>query len=176
MTLAGIRSGDVNQYVTLLQRFLVLNGNLKRDAVGRNPVTGTFSEVTKSAAMDYQRAHDIDVTGIVKGVTWAAIAGVPGPLPVVEAVDFDSAQMTDLFPGDEDALVFPLQRLLFEYGDQPTLAFLPPGIITKADITGVMDSVTVRAVKEFQGNRGITVDGEVGPETWEKLCFPKGRN
>ena len=34
---------------------------------------------------------------------------------------------------------------------------------------GIFGSLTEEAVKEFQKNNGLTVDGIVGQKTWEKL-------
>lgn len=37
------------------------------------------------------------------------------------------------------------------------------------EIDGIFGSLTEEAVKEFQKNNGLTVDGVVGPKTWQKL-------
>src|SRR5438034_9228331 len=50
-----------------------------------------------------------------------------------------------------------------------------PGIfvMTKAlassGITGTFDATTQQAVKDFQQGAGLTVDGIVGPQTWQAL-------
>jgi len=41
---------------------------------------------------------------------------------------------------------------------------LPP-----SDITGSFDATTEQAVKDFQQGAGLTVDGIVGPQTWQAL-------
>ena len=43
-------------------------------------------------------------------------------------------------------------------------AGLKPGDVTVVEVGGVPD-----AVKAFQTDRGLTVDGLVGPKTWAKL-------
>lgn len=40
---------------------------------------------------------------------------------------------------------------------------------------GIFGHLTDEAVKEFQESRGLTVDGVVGPNTWEKLGFPHNK-
>ncbi|HEX2051831.1 MAG TPA: peptidoglycan-binding domain-containing protein [Actinomycetota bacterium] len=40
------------------------------------------------------------------------------------------------------------------------------------DVDGIFGSETIAAVKAFQRERGITVDGVVGPETWREMLKP----
>lgn len=167
--------GSVNQFVMLLQRFLVMNGKLERDATGVDPVDGTFGPVTDAAVGRFQATYN----GVVDGATWAAIAGVTSPLAVVNP-SVASSNLPQLFPGDTDSVVIVLQRLLFEYsGNQPGQVFIASGLMKRADVGasgGVFDSVTKAAVANFQENRQLPppFDGKIGPLTWEKLLFPKG--
>jgi peptidoglycan hydrolase-like protein with peptidoglycan-binding domain len=41
--------------------------------------------------------------------------------------------------------------------------------LAPGDITGAFDSTTDQAVKDFQQGAGLTVDGIVGPITWQAL-------
>jgi peptidoglycan hydrolase-like protein with peptidoglycan-binding domain len=170
--------GEVNQYVMLLQRFLSLNNLLKRDGSGRDPVNGRFDDATELAVRRFHEISKLPPTGTVDGRTWAAIAGVSQPLKVTEPINL-LLELPVLRSGDQNTLVTVLQRLLVEYsGSQPGQAFIPPGIIAKADVENGRDTFgekTRLAVEAFQANRGIPVDGEVGETTWEKLLFPKGR-
>lgn len=63
-----------------------------------------------------------------------------------------------LRPGDQGVHVEWLQRLLREYG---------PSV----EPNGVYDQRTEEAVREFQTDEGLTVDGIAGPETWSRLLF-----
>lgn len=47
--------------------------------------------------------------------------------------------------------------------------FVMTKVLTPADITGNFDSTTEQAVKDFQQGAGLTVDGVVGPNTWQAL-------
>jgi peptidoglycan hydrolase-like protein with peptidoglycan-binding domain len=172
--------GAVNQYVMLLQRFLVMNGVLTRNAAGADPVNGKFDDATELAVKTFQGKRSVPVSGIVKGRTWAAIAGVSDDLAFVDPTNPTDPSTKD-FPllrlDDQDSVVTVLQRLLFEYsGSQPGQEFIPAGSITKEDVDGLFGNQTKQAVEAFQSNRAIQIDGEVGPETWEKLLFPKGRH
>jgi peptidoglycan hydrolase-like protein with peptidoglycan-binding domain len=66
--------------------------------------------------------------------------------------------------GDEISDVLFLQRLL--------LSYLYP--ITNLDSD--FGPETERAVRAFQQENGLTVDGIVGPKTWNKLFSSKGRS
>jgi peptidoglycan hydrolase-like protein with peptidoglycan-binding domain len=60
-------------------------------------------------------------------------------------------------PGDTGAVVRRLQRALRR---TPNLGLV---------VNGTFDSATETAVKEFQDSAGLTVDGIVGPLTWNAL-------
>ncbi len=177
--------GSVNQFVMLLQRFLVMNNVLHRNAAGADPVNGKFDDATESAVKKFQKdIAKITDDGEVAGGTWAAIAGVSYALASVYPTNPNDPS-TKEFPllrhGDQDSVVTVLQRLLVEYsGSLPGQEFIPAGIITKQDVqqsNGIFDDKTKQAVEAFQANRGLSlVDGEVGSDTWEKLLFPKGRH
>ncbi|HEY6152115.1 MAG TPA: peptidoglycan-binding protein [Candidatus Udaeobacter sp.] len=47
--------------------------------------------------------------------------------------------------------------------------FVMTKVLTPANITGTFDSTTEEAVKDFQQGAGLTVDGIVGPMTWQAL-------
>src|SRR3954453_11175534 len=45
--------------------------------------------------------------------------------------------------------------------------FVMTKVLAPANITGIFDSTTEQAVKDFQQWAGLTVDGMVGPITWQ---------
>jgi peptidoglycan hydrolase-like protein with peptidoglycan-binding domain len=47
--------------------------------------------------------------------------------------------------------------------------FVMTKALAAANITGAFDSTTEQAVKDFQQGAGLTVDGIVGPVTWQAL-------
>ena len=47
--------------------------------------------------------------------------------------------------------------------------FVMTKVLAPANITGNFDSTTEQAVKDFQEGAGLTVDGIVGPLTWQAL-------
>ena len=47
--------------------------------------------------------------------------------------------------------------------------FVMTKVLAPSNITGTFDSTTEQAVKDFQQGAGLTVDGIVGPITWQAL-------
>src|SRR5258705_5215627 len=47
--------------------------------------------------------------------------------------------------------------------------FVMMKVLAPGNITGTFDSTTDQAVKDFQQGAGLTVDGIVGPITWQAL-------
>ena len=47
--------------------------------------------------------------------------------------------------------------------------FVMTKVLGASNITGTFDSTTEQAVKDFQQGEGLTVDGIVGPITWQAL-------
>src|SRR6476646_1070505 len=47
--------------------------------------------------------------------------------------------------------------------------FVMTKVLAPSNITGTFDSTTESAVKDFQQGAGLTVDGIVGPLTWQAL-------
>ncbi len=47
--------------------------------------------------------------------------------------------------------------------------FVMTKVLVPSNITGTFDSTTEQAVKDFQQGAGLTVDGIVGPITWQAL-------
>ena len=47
--------------------------------------------------------------------------------------------------------------------------FVMTKVLAPSNITGTFDSTTEQAVKDFQQGAGLTVDGIVGPITWQSL-------
>lgn len=58
------------------------------------------------------------------------------------------------------------------YGIQMALTRLPAGRVNGTWIAtdGSYGQQTEAAVRKYQRNRGLIVDGKVGPQTWEKLA------
>jgi peptidoglycan hydrolase-like protein with peptidoglycan-binding domain len=107
-------------------------------------VDGHFGARTESAVKAFQKARGIPVDGIVGDVTW---------------VNIDEADMSDptIRRGSTDNPVRRAQKRL-------TLAGYDTG-----GVDGVFGAGTEAAVRRLQQDGGLTVDGIVGPDTWDAI-------
>lgn len=110
---------------------------------------GVFGTRTYNAVQDFQRNADLVVDGIVGGNTWRKLLNPQGQLVRL---------------GDKGPAVYYLQQKLLS-------KLYPVG-----EIDGVFGNATLNAVREFQQENGLTVDGIVGNNTWRVLdVFDSGR-
>ncbi|MDY6937126.1 MAG: peptidoglycan-binding protein [Cyanobacteriota bacterium] len=111
-------------------------------------VDGIFGPKTEAAVKKFQSDYGLVVDGIVGLRTWNRLAEVRHPI------------VTPGFPllrkGSTGETVRRLQNLLNRRGYNLT-------------IDGIFGVRTEAAVKTFQNRNGLTVDGVVGPQTWEAL-------
>lgn len=113
-------------------------------------VDGIFGGGTSRAVLDFQKNNNLTQDGIVGRNTWNALLNI------------DPTRYT-LRRGSRQSAVLFLQKLL--------LSYLYP--ITMLD--GIFGGETERAVRDFQAENGLTVDGIVGANTWRALLSSSGR-
>ena len=111
-------------------------------------VDGVFGKQTQEAVMAFQKQYDLTVDGIVGPKTWA----------IVDTIETDENDIRPtLRRGSTGADVEYLQRRLNGIGFGSLV------------VDGIFGAATEEAVKKFQGQYGLTVDGVVGSQTWAKL-------
>lgn len=106
-------------------------------------VDGIFGPNTLSAVRDFQSKNGLSVDGIVGPRTWQYLLNLV-PYPTLRN-------------GNRGSYVVFLQRLLES-------KFIPVGVVD-----GIFGTQTENAVRTFQEQNGLTIDGIVGPNTWSKL-------
>lgn len=117
---------------------------------------GDFGQETLDQVLAFQRDHGLVVDGIVGQNTWSALNSAnpkqvvqPTPKPVVESLPL-------LRKGDKGQAVKDMQSLLNNYGY---------GLVIDGDFGNNSDA----ALRDFQKNNGLTVDGLCGNQSWSKL-------
>ncbi len=113
-------------------------------------VDGVFGGGTQRAVQEFQGANNLTVDGIVGRNTWNKLLNLNPSSEVLRR-------------GSENSAVMFLQRLL--------LSYLYP--ITSLD--GDFGPETERAVRAFQSENNLSVDGIVGRNTWQALFNSSGR-
>ena len=130
--------GSTGHDVRRLQRIFVMT-----KVLGPGNITGTFDSTTEQAVKDFQQGAGLTVDGIVGPITWQALPADPNtPL---------------LARGASGSVVTALQKGLKKYSTPAT----DPGAVD-----GDFGPKTEAAVKAYQQDRGVLVDGIVGDQTW----------
>lgn len=154
-----LRAGSRGPAVVDWQRQL---NQVLTDDVG---VDGVFGPATHGATTAFQRAQGIDPDGIVGPVTRAAMVRAIGS-PATTPVSSDGARP---WPGRYLRLEDPLlrgddvrawQQRMRERGWRDSTG----GPLA---VDGIFGPESDRACRLFQQERGLTVDGIVGPATWQ---------
>ena len=138
-SLPTLRRGSKGDDVKYLQRLL-------NDFLSSNlTIDGDFGSKTEAAVKQAQEFFGLKVDGIVGSKTWYYLIGYTNP-----------ASLPTLRRGSTgDAVKFLQERLsLMGY----SLVF-----------DGSFGAKTEAAVKQFQKDRGLTVDGIVGSKTWTAM-------
>ena len=135
-----ISSGSSGTDVRRLQRLLVEMKLL--DFMG---IDGMFGPNTDGAVRSFQQSEGLVDDGIVGPLTWAALPADPNT--------------PQLSQGSTGLEVSALQQGLTAYSNEDPAA--NPGAVD-----GIFGPMTDAAVRAYQTDRGVAVDGIVGDQTW----------
>jgi peptidoglycan hydrolase-like protein with peptidoglycan-binding domain len=133
-----LSSGSTGHDVRRLQRIFVMT----KELVSSN-ITGAFDATTEQVVKDFQQGAGLAVDGIVGPATWHALPADPNT-PV-------------LARGAIGTVVTTLQQGLKKFSTPAT----DPG-----PVDGDFGPKTEAAVRAYQQDRGVLVDGIVGDITW----------
>jgi peptidoglycan hydrolase-like protein with peptidoglycan-binding domain len=109
--------------------------------VDPGPIDGVFGAKTESAVKTFQQAKEITVDGIVGLITWRNIDEADQSEPILR----------------RGSTGLPVRRLQSRMG---AVGFELGGV------DGRFGAKTETAVKELQQQANLTIDGIVGPDTW----------
>jgi peptidoglycan hydrolase-like protein with peptidoglycan-binding domain len=135
-----LQTGSQGPDVRRLQRILVMIKLLDFEQID-----GSFGPKTAAAVRSFQEGEGLTVDGIVGPLTWAALPSPP-----------DTPQLARGAHGTE---VSALQGALEIFGGPGTPT--DPGAVD-----GQFGPRTESAVRAYQADRGVNVDGIVGDRTW----------
>ena len=146
-----MRLGSTGDDVRALQQNLTILGYYYGD------VTGRYGSLTQQAVKKFQKAKGMTDDGVAGTTTVNAIVSAVRSSGSTPASGSGSAATGTLREGDSGTAVKELQTMLkklnYYYGD----------------ITGSFGSLTRQAVRKFQDDNDLTVDGIAGTSTLNKL-------
>ena len=137
----GLKVGSTGEKVIQLQQDLTALGYYYGD------ITGHYGSLTKTAVKKFQKA---------KGITQDGVAGTTTLNAIAKALGGSSGSGTttgSLRRGDKGPAVLELQTMLKKLN------------YYYADLTGSFGSKTEQAVRKFQDDQNLTVDGIAGLKT-----------
>ena len=160
------REGYSGENVRVLQHFLSVVANFNND-IPPIEVDGYLGENTKNAVIAFQKAYGLSPDGVVGEATWQSLyrayRGILGTL--AEGTIGNSPDVypgTPLSQGSSGEAVAKLQEYLSYLSN--TFPSIP-----KVSVTGYFGEDTRNAVRIVQAYLGLTVDGIVGPDTWNAI-------
>ena len=165
-----LRLGTVGEDVRTIQRQL---NRIRRNypSIPNIPQTnGVFEATTRAAVRQFQSIFNLAVDGIVGRATWYKIKRIYNAVIKVSELysegitisDIDRIYSTSLRRGSRGNEVKLIQYLL-KY-----LSFFK-NRLPSIDADGIFGPATENAVKAFQSEYGLTADGIVGRDTWNRL-------
>lgn len=140
-----------------------IQGQLQKLGYFKRLPTGKFGPLTKAAVIRFQTDTGLTPNGIVDDSTESALQ--QHSTGSNSAPSTPASQRPKLRIGDRGADVKSLQQILTDVEAY------------SGKINGQFDDSTLDAVKQFQKDNGLAVDGIVGPRTWSVLSsFAAGGN
>ena len=148
-----LKNGSKGEEVTTLQN------RLKELGFFKDKVVGVYGKATTASVKNFQKANKLSVTGVADQDTLSLLYGTaniatPTPVPTPEVPNSNII----LKKGDKSSQVALMQNRLCELG-----------YLSKSNVIGTYGNQTYDAVKSFQSNNGITVNGIAGTATLQLL-------
>ena len=154
-----LRVGSSGSNVSLMQSYLNAIKNGMFPSLTRLTVDGKFGQRTKNTVIQYQGLSGLVQDGVIGKMTWDSIVSDYNSLPPVNP---DIYPGTPLRPGDSGRQVANMQARLNNV--QPVYT-----AINYQSADGKYGTNMTNAVRRFQGQFGLNVDGIIGQQTWNKI-------
>lgn len=158
--------GDVRPTVELIQYALNILSPFY-PTIPQIPITGFFDEQTRNAVIEFQRAINLEPTGVVDRETYEALAS--NMFNILDNIPAEAVYIPSLrWPGEVYSLgneappIYLLQEMLSYISlIIPIVPFIEP--------TGIYDEATQQAVREFQRLQNLEQTGVTDEQTWNSI-------
>jgi len=168
---SAIRQGATGESVRLIQQAINRLVPCHPSRLWRISEDGIFGPGTRDAVMAVQSIFGLSVDGVVGPITWDRLmreaascdagGGTPPPPP--------PPPLTPPYPGSPIRLGATGESVRQIQQAINRLAPLYPGRLWRISEDGIFGNGTRDAVMAVQSIFGLTIDGVVGPMTWERL-------
>ena len=160
-----LREGDSGDEVRVIQYFLAVVGNFY-DSVPIIPVTGEFDTATTNAVTAFQRTAGLAEDGIVGEQTWEEL--YRAYRGIIDTLELPETRVAP-YPGEPLVLGSSGQYVTFLQEYLSVIGTVYPSV-PSPPITGVFDEATQAAVVAFQTEFGLSPNGLVGANTWNRIA------
>lgn len=156
----ALRVGSRGDDVLLMQNYLNAIGK-HYPAIPALSADGVFGPLTETAVRAFQRQFGLTVDGVIGQQTWYTIVDVYNGLPTSGGSQYPG---TPLRIGSRGSDVTLMQNYL-----NSIRSVFP--VIPAITVDGVFGTRTEAAVIAFQRLFGLTPDGVIGRNTWDKIVY-----
>lgn len=162
-----LKKGARGEWAKKLQEMLIDAGY----DVGPDGPDGDFGNNTYYAVRRFQIEHNLEVDGEVGDNTWRALENAlkkeESPAVKPEPEKPQPTQNEDTVP--KNALILPLIK---ENDEGPEVKLAQSALLCwgySIIVHGIFGKEMTQKVKDFQKNKGLEADGEIGKNTWTAL-------
>ena len=134
--------------------------------VSRPPLDGIFDSATEDSVRSFQASRGLPANGLVDKLTWDAIYEEYRALALAEELPFFPSSPSNYVAklGEKSSFISIIQIILQELSSVYD-AF------EKIEVTGIFDTTTKQAIKEFQRASGLKETGEIDRNTYKRLLY-----
>ena len=134
------------------------------------PINGFFGPEMSAAVRKFQEVFNLTVDGVVGRSTWNRIQNVYNAVKKLQTVNSEGLRLEDLstqYPGNLSEGMSSSGVLTLQYYLYYVSTFVPT--VSSLSVDGVFGSGTRISVESFQRTYGLTVNGIVDRQTWERI-------
>ncbi|MDD3192646.1 MAG: peptidoglycan-binding protein [Oscillospiraceae bacterium] len=154
-----LQVGNFGRDVSTLQAWLSYIADYD-PAIPKVASDGIFGSATRAAVLAFQRNYGLTADGVVGQATWNRLCQVADQ--IASSTTSDAYPGTPLQLGSSGANVLKMQRYLNFIANTYTS-------IPRVSTDGIFGNATRGAVLAFQRQFGLTADGIIGQQTWNRI-------
>ncbi len=136
--------------------------------LARIRLTGTYNEETRQGVRRFQEKYGLPITGVVDSSTWQLLQAIDKSIKDARAL----ARAVYILPRDPEYTIYPGIRDDVVYIIQHMINVISQEYdgISPLSFSGVYDSGTENAIKEFQRINLLESNGIIDPATFNRLA------